>query len=145
MRWKRNKDFFRVCLQDTSPTVLLTFHDRDNGSEEMPVQFTNVQTFKLITGIMSATTDPTTPKLSEMVLKHRCLPKCLTGPRIMSLSLGAGADSGEAIWSIAPLKPTKVTLFNMFFLLFGNSIRDVKPFCRPLFCHSRAVKYTSSL
>jgi len=26
-----------------------------------------------------------------------------------------------------------------------NNIRDIKPFCRPLFCHSSAVKYTSFL
>jgi len=26
-----------------------------------------------------------------------------------------------------------------------NNIRDIKPFCRPLFCHSSGVEYTSSL
>jgi len=26
-----------------------------------------------------------------------------------------------------------------------NSIRDIGPFCRPLFCHSSVVKHTSSV
>jgi len=46
---------------------------------------------------------------------------------------------------IAPLKPTKVTLITMILYTLENSIRDIRPFCRPLFCHSSVVKYTSSL
>jgi len=42
------------------------------------------------------------------------------------------------------LKPTKVTLFTMIMYNSENSIRDMRPFCRQLFCHSTAVKYTSS-
>jgi len=26
-----------------------------------------------------------------------------------------------------------------------NNIRDVRPFCRPLFCHSSFERYTSSI
>jgi len=33
----------------------------------------------------------------------------------------------------------------MIFYNSENSIRDIRPFCRPLFCHSSVVKYTSSL
>jgi len=39
---------------------------------------------------------------------------------------------------IAPLKPTKVTLFTMIFCRY-------KVVCRPLFHHSNVVKYASSL
>ena len=49
------------------------------------------------------------------------------------------------IGAIAPLKPTKVTLFTITFYNSENSIRDIKPFCRPLFCHSSVVKCSSSL
>jgi len=42
-----------------------------------------------------------------------------------------------------PLKLTKVTLFTMIFYHPDNGIRDIRPFCRPLFCHSSVVKYTS--
>jgi len=44
-----------------------------------------------------------------------------------------------------PLKPTKVTLFNMIFYNSENSIRNIRPFGRALFCHNSAVKYTSTL
>jgi len=47
--------------------------------------------------------------------------------------------------SIAPLKPTKNTFFTMILNNSENSIRDVRSFCRALFCHSSRVKYTSSL
>jgi len=55
--------------------------------------------------------------------------------------LARGASRGE----IAPLKPTKVTLFTMILRNSEKSIRDIRPFCRPLFCHSSVVKYASSL
>jgi len=42
------------------------------------------------------------------------------------------------------LKPTKATLFTMILYNSENRIR-VRPFCRPLFCQSSAVKYASSL
>jgi len=32
-----------------------------------------------------------------------------------------------------------------YFYSSENSIRDLRPFCRPVFCHSRVVKYTSTL
>jgi len=44
----------------------------------------------------------------------------------------------------ADRKPTEVTLLTMILYKSENSIRDIKPFCRPLFCHSHVVKYTSS-
>jgi len=59
------------------------------------------------------------------------------------MNLYAGVDPGGR--AIAPLKPTKVTFFTMILNNSENSIRDVRPFCRPLFSHSSVVKYTSSL
>jgi len=38
-----------------------------------------------------------------------------------------------------PLKPAEVALFTMILYNSENSIRDIKPFSRPLFCHSSAV------
>jgi len=38
-----------------------------------------------------------------------------------------------------PKNYTKVTLFTMIFGNSENSIRDIRPFCRLLFCHSSAV------
>jgi len=40
------------------------------------------------------------------------------------------------------LKSTKVTLFTVVFYNLENSIRDIRPFCRPLFFHSSDVKYS---
>jgi len=62
---------------------------------------------------------------------------------IMNLHLDAGADPGGG--AIVPLKPSKVTLFIMIFYYSENNIGDVRPFCRPLFCHSSVLKPTSSL
>jgi len=56
-----------------------------------------------------------------------------------------GGSKEGAIWAIAPLKPTKITSFTILFYNSENSICDIRPFCRPLFCHSSVVKYTSSL
>ena len=50
-----------------------------------------------------------------------------------------------AIGAIAPLKLKKVTLFSMILYNSENNVRNVRPFCRPQFCHSSVVKYTSSL
>ena len=47
--------------------------------------------------------------------------------------------------AIVPLKPTKVAFFTMICYNSENSINDIRPLCRPLFCHSSFVKYTSSL
>jgi len=44
-----------------------------------------------------------------------------------------------------PLKCTKVTFFTLILNNLENSIRNIWPFCRPLFCHKSVVKYTSSL
>ena len=43
------------------------------------------------------------------------------------------------------LKSTKVTFFTMILYNSDNSIRDIRSFWRPLFCHSSIVKYTSCL
>jgi len=52
-----------------------------------------------------------------------------------------GSDWGD----YPPLKPTKVTLFTMILYNSENSICDIRPSCRPLFCHISAVKCTSFL
>jgi len=58
---------------------------------------------------------------------------------------GADPEVGEgAIGAIAPLKPTKVILY-MILCNSENSMHDIMPFCRPLFCHSSVVKYTIAL
>jgi len=46
---------------------------------------------------------------------------------------------------MAPLKPKKVTLFTMILCNSENNIRDIRPFCCALFCHSSVVKYASTL
>jgi len=38
-----------------------------------------------------------------------------------------------------PLKPTKVILFTVILHSSENNIRDIRPFWRPLFCHSNVV------
>jgi len=50
-----------------------------------------------------------------------------------------------AIGAIAPLKPTKLTIFTMILHNLENSIRDIMPFFPPLVCHNSVVNYTSSL
>ena len=52
---------------------------------------------------------------------------------------------GLVIWAIAPLKPTKVTLFTIILHNSKNNIHDIRTFRRSLFCHSSVVKYASSL
>jgi len=51
------------------------------------------------------------------------------------------------IRAIAPSKTyeSTVILFTMILYNSENSIRDIRPFCRPLFCHSSVVKCTSCL
>jgi len=48
-------------------------------------------------------------------------------------------------WGYRPSKTYENNLFTMILHNSENSIRDIKLFCRPLFCHSRVVKHTSSL
>ena len=57
----------------------------------------------------------------------------------------SGANPGGVIGVIAPLKPTKVTLFTIILYNSENSTLDIRPFCRALLCHSSVVKHTSSL
>jgi len=54
-------------------------------------------------------------------------------------------QNNERLGRSPPLKPTKVTLFTMILYNTENSIRDIRPFCRPLFCHSSVAKHTSAL
>ena len=42
-----------------------------------------------------------------------------------------------------PLKPKKVAFITNILYNSENTIRDIRPFRHPLFCHSSAVKYTS--
>jgi len=57
----------------------------------------------------------------------------------------AGADL-EGDWGEnLALKPIKVTLFTLILYNSENSIRDIRSFCRPLFCHSSVVEYASPL
>jgi len=44
-----------------------------------------------------------------------------------------------------PLKHRKETLFTMILYNSENNIPYIRPFCRPLLCHSSVVKYTSFL
>jgi len=73
------------------------------------------------------------------------------------ISNGGPGTRGRSL----PLKPTKVTLLNIILYNLENNIlkpipnisfgqcsiylfvRDMRPFCRPLFCHSSVVKYVS--
>jgi len=50
-----------------------------------------------------------------------------------------GADPG-GLGRSPPLKPTKVTLFAMIFHNAEINIRDVRSFCRPLFCYSSVIE-----
>jgi len=57
-----------------------------------------------------------------------------------------GRIQGERLGlSPPPPKPKKVILFSMIFYNSESNIRDMSPFCHPLFCHSSVVKYTLSL
>ena len=44
-----------------------------------------------------------------------------------------------------PPKTYEKTLFTNIFYNSENSIRDIRRFCRRIFCHSRVVTYTSTL
>jgi len=54
-------------------------------------------------------------------------------------------DAGADLGGDRPPKTTNVNLFTMIFYNLGNSIRDTKPLCGPLFCHSSVVNYTLPL
>ena len=56
-----------------------------------------------------------------------------------------GGSKGGRLRRSSPLKPAKVTLFTMILNNSENIIRDIRPFCPDLFCHSSIVKYTSCL
>ena len=52
----------------------------------------------------------------------------------------AGADPRVRLRWWRPLKPAKVTLFTIILYNPENNIRDIRPFCCPLFRHSSLVK-----
>jgi len=56
--------------------------------------------------------------------------------------LESRVDPGGRLGRSPPLKPTKVTLFTMILYSSENSIRDKRPFCRPLFCHTHSSVVT---
>jgi len=64
---------------------------------------------------------------------------------LMQPTRGKGGSSGGHDWGDRPLKPTKVTSCTLIFYNLENGIRDMRPLCSPLFCHSSVVKYISSL
>jgi len=70
-----------------------------------------------------------------------CGPLFLLDPLDVFLTTSQGRTRGL----ISPLKPPKVTLFTMILFNSKNSIRDERPFYRPLFCYSNVVKDTTSL
>jgi len=73
-------------------------------------------------------------------------PECHVANKLAELFRSEpGADLVGAIGAIAPLKPKKATSFTMILYNSENSIRDIRPFCRPFFCHSSVVMYISSL
>ena len=57
----------------------------------------------------------------------------------------ARAVSGEG--AIAPPTETYQSNFSHHDIVYNleNGIRDIRPFCHPLFCHSSIVKYFISL
>jgi len=52
---------------------------------------------------------------------------------------------GERLGRLAPLKSYESKFIHHDFCNSENSIRNIRPFCRPLFCYSSVVKYNSSL
>ena len=65
---------------------------------------------------------------------------------VLHTGLYPGEDPGGGrLGPSSPQKPIKVISFTMIFFNSENSIRDVRPFCCALFCHSSVVKHTSSL
>ena len=62
-----------------------------------------------------------------------------------AITILAEADPRGTTGAIPPVKPARVTVFTIILYNSENSIQDIRLFCRPLFCHSSVVKYTSSL
>ena len=56
-----------------------------------------------------------------------------------------GGSRGGAIGAIVPLKTYESYFIHHDFYNSKNIIHDIRPFCRPLLCHSSIVKYASSL
>jgi len=84
------------------------------------------------------------PKIIQIIIVFvlRCLRLGLSGVHLNSNFGRARRIQGRAA---SPLKPAKVTLFTMIFYNSESSIRDIRPFCRPLFCYSSVEKLSSSL
>ena len=60
------------------------------------------------------------------------------------MTVRGGSRGGDWGDRPPPLKSTKVALVTMIFYISENNIRHIRPFCRPLLCHSSVVKYTLS-
>jgi len=60
-----------------------------------------------------------------------------------TLPLSRGGSRGG--WGDHPPKTYESMFIHHNFCNSENNIRDISPFCRPLFCDSNAVKYISSL
>ena len=56
-----------------------------------------------------------------------------------------GESRGGAIGAIAPPTTYESNFIHNDFCSLENNIPDIRPFCRPLFCHSSVVNFTSSL
>jgi len=69
------------------------------------------------------------------MLKYNSFTKKTSLHRTDCLRSRGGSKGGD----YPPLKPKKVTLFTMISYNSEKSIRDIWPFCRPLFCHSGEV------
>jgi len=61
------------------------------------------------------------------------------------LPLSSGLIPPGAAWGDRSPETYESNFFQHNFVQFGKDIRELKPFCCPLFCHSNVVKYTSSL
>ena len=58
-------------------------------------------------------------------------------------SVNQFAVRGRGAIAPPPVKPTKVTLFIMIFYNSGISIRNIRPFCRALFCEVCLISLTA--
>jgi len=91
--------------------------------------------FQKYVGLTTLSSEVGNAALKQMALS--LFAKCNRGTR--------GGSRGGVIGAIAPRKTEKVTFFAVIFYNSENNTRDTRTFCRPLFCRSCVVKYTSSV
>jgi len=116
----------RVPTSGTNANHQNTFRQMDVRMENPPPRATNMPT-------RSVTAKATSPLLRYFV--------DVKANHWHPLDAGRGGRLGQS----SPLKPTKLILVAMIFYNSENSTRDIRSFCRLLFCHSNVVKDTSSL